>query len=109
MHPTSAARRTRPTLIDRSDGVIPPFPVFQFTIPQYESMLREGILQQPLRLELLNGWIVPKMTHNPRHDSAVFRLQMRLIKLIGEEWLVRVQSSIQMASSLPEPDLVVVP
>jgi len=88
---------------------VPPFPVLKFTVPEFELMIDSGIVANTDRLEFLDGWIVPKMVHNPRHDSAVFRLQMRLIKLIGEEWLVRVQSAIQLSGSLPEPDITVVP
>lgn len=88
-------------------GLVPPLPVVQFSVDQYEAMVQEGILKQPERCELLNGWIIPKMTHNARHDSAVYRLQRRLINMLEEKWLVRIQSSISIAKSLPEPDLVV--
>ena len=37
-----------------------------------ESRLGEcGILTEEDRVELLEGWIVPKMNHNPIHDGTI--------------------------------------
>jgi Uma2 family endonuclease len=101
----SSARRN--TASQSRDAIVPPVPVIRFSVDDYELMIREGILAEPERLELLDGWIVPKVTHNPRHDSAVFRLHRRLLRLLSDDWIVRVQSSISITLSLPEPDLVV--
>jgi Uma2 family endonuclease len=83
--------------------------LFRFSVDEYEGLIRERLVRQPERLELLDGWIVVKMTHNPRHDSAVYRLQRRLTRLLAEEWIIRIQSSISLPKSVPEPDVVVVP
>jgi Uma2 family endonuclease len=72
-------------------------------------MIRDGTLAESDRLELLDGWIVEKMPHNAPHDSAVSRLQRRLTRLLGDDWLVRVQSSMTLDTSVPEPDVAVVP
>ena len=53
-------------------------------------MIRDGTIDgKPL--ELFDGWIVEKMPKNAPHDSAIFRLQRRLTKLLGDEFLVRIQ------------------
>jgi Uma2 family endonuclease len=60
-------------------------------------------------VELLDGWILDKMPHNPPHDGAVTRLDRRLNRLLGDDWLVRCQCAVTLPRSEPEPDVVVVP
>lgn len=43
----------------------PPFPVRRFTVGEYHRMGELGLLSEADRVELLEGWIVPKMIHNP--------------------------------------------
>jgi Uma2 family endonuclease len=81
----------------------------RFTVAEYDRMIRDGTLAESDRLELLDGWIVEKMPHNAPHDSAVFRLRRRLTRLLGDDWLVRVQSSVELDASVPEPDIAIVP
>jgi Uma2 family endonuclease len=81
----------------------------QFTVDEYDQFIREGSLAESLRVELLDGWIVEKMPHNAPHDSSVTRLQRRLMRLLGDDWIVRAQSSARLDTSVPEPDVAVVP
>ena len=46
--------------ISRED-VVPPVPVLRFSVQQYHEMGRAGILSPDDRVELLEGWLVPKM------------------------------------------------
>ena len=48
------------------------------------------------------------MPKNAPHDSAIFRLQRRLTKLLGDEFLVRIQSTVELDLSMPDPDLAIV-
>ena len=89
------------------EPAIPPLPVQRFTVDEYFQIIRAGILPQDRRYELLEGWIVPKMSRNPPHDSALFRLHRRLLLLLGEEWVARAQSAARMTESVPEPDIAV--
>jgi hypothetical protein len=59
------------------------------------------------RCELLEGLVVEKVTHNPPHDAAISLIQNQLIRRLPSQWLLRVQSSIALEDSQPEPDLVV--
>jgi Uma2 family endonuclease len=84
------------------------FRLKRFTVAEYERLIADGTLDgEPV--ELLDGWIVEKMPHNAPHDSAIFRLQRRLMRLLGDDVLVRAQSSATLDISVPEPDLSVVP
>lgn len=93
---------------DDRDLEIPPFPVRRWSVEQYELFTRLGILDEDDHLELLDGWIVSKMTKNPRHDATLDVINQRLSRLIPDGWFVRVQNVFVSPDSAPEPDLVVV-
>ncbi|HEY7310167.1 MAG TPA: Uma2 family endonuclease [Gemmataceae bacterium] len=86
---------------------VPLKPVYRFTVEQYHRMIDQGIFTENDRVELLEGWIRPKMTHNPPHDCSVLLGQTELLARLSPDWIVRVQSSITTRDSEPEPDLVV--
>jgi len=71
-------------------------------------MIEAGVLTENDRVELLEGTIVPKMPHNPPHDTAVDLAQTTIAALLPAGWRVRVQSAITLADSEPEPDVAVV-
>src|SRR5438552_2158980 len=82
--------------------------LYRFTVKQYQRMIEIGILTEDDRVELLEGCIVDKMPHNPPHDGTINRINRRLIPILPDGWLLRVQSAITLARSEPEPDLVIV-
>jgi Uma2 family endonuclease len=86
----------------------PPLPVMRFSVEQYHRMIREGYFDEEDRFELLEGWIVPKMTRKPPHDVAIGLAQDALQGLVPEGWHIRGQSALTTAESEPEPDLAVV-
>lgn len=71
-------------------------------------MIETGVLTENDRVELLDGQIVAKMTHNPPHDAAVDLTQSEVAAVLPSGWRVRVQSAITLARSEPEPDVAVV-
>jgi len=71
-------------------------------------MIEAGILGEDDPVELLEGWLVATMVHNPNHDSTVAAAQEALQKRVSQNWHIRVQSAITTQDSEPEPDLVVV-
>ena len=81
---------------------------YRFTVSQYHRMIERGILKENDRVELLEGVIVPKMTHNPRHDVCVDLTQNAVAEVLPKDWRIRVQSAITTADSEPEPDVAVV-
>ena len=46
----------------------------KFTPAEYHRLVELGILLPDERVELLDGYVVKKMPHNPPHDSVVQRL-----------------------------------
>ena len=49
----------------------PPRSVHRFTIEEYERLTRIGFFNPGDRSELIDGWLVDKMAHNPQHAATV--------------------------------------
>lgn len=80
----------------------------RFTVDEYHLLAEWGLFAEDERFELLDGWIVKKMTRHPPHHYVI----CRLIELFGETlpngYFCRSQAPIRLAASEPEPDLAVV-
>jgi hypothetical protein len=80
-----------------------PFPVWRFTVEEYHRLAESGVLEEDHAVELLEGWIVPKMIHNPPHDAAVELAQAAVSARLPQGWRPRIQSAITTSDSEPEP------
>jgi Uma2 family endonuclease len=88
---------------------MPPEPVRRFSVKEYHRMIDSGILTDEDRVELLEGWIVPKMPRNPPHDGMITLIHNRVLApLLPQGWFCRGQSAVTTADSEPEPDLAVI-
>ncbi len=58
-------------------------------------------------LELLDGYLVHKMSKNPPHEGCIDLASDLLITHKPPGWMVRVQEAVVLTTSEPEPDLVV--
>jgi len=91
--------------------VVPPAPqlsLWRLSVDQYHEMVRQGILTEDDDVELLDGLLVAKMTKNTAHHVAKLLVQSALAKVIPEGWYVDSQDAITLATSEPEPDVMVV-
>lgn len=78
------------------------------SVDEFERMIGSGVYADSPRLELVNGEIIEMSPIGERHASKVDRLTRRLITLLGEDAIVRVQGPIRLDDfSRPEPDLAV--
>jgi Uma2 family endonuclease len=66
------------------------------------------VLTDQDHVELLEGWIVPQMMHNPLHDATIELLDDGLRPRLPAPWRIRIQSAITTIDSEPEPDLAIV-
>ena len=81
----------------------------RFTVDEYHRMIDAGAFDVDERpVELLEGWIVYQMGHNPPHDVVVKLVATLLDRVLPSGWHTRVQSSITTADSEPLPDIAVV-
>jgi Uma2 family endonuclease len=79
----------------------------RFSVDEYHRLIETGVLVEGEPLELLEGWIVYKMTRNPPHDVALGLAGDAIDGRLPAGWHVREQSAITTADSEPEPDLAI--
>jgi Uma2 family endonuclease len=85
-----------------------PETVRRFTVEQYHRLIEAGAFDDGSPVELLEGWIVNQMGHNPPHDVVVKLVASMLDNALPDRWHTRVQSAITTADSEPLPDVAVV-
>jgi Uma2 family endonuclease len=83
-------------------------PIWRMSVQNYHKLLDAGIVTEDEPLELLRGWLVPKMKKSPLHVYVASQLDDCLRSLLPEGWWIDRQHPITMADSEPEPDLAVV-
>jgi len=77
-----------------------------YTLEEYERMIDEGVFHEDERIELIRGEIVEMTPIGFDHNMCVAKLNRLFNRLVGDEALVWVQSSIGVGGdSRPEPDL----
>jgi Uma2 family endonuclease len=86
---------------------IPPVPVSRLTVDHYVAMFRAGIVTEDDRIELLDGWLVPKATKTPPHCAAAGLVGNWLCKTAPAGWCGFMSASLRLATSMPDPDVVV--
>lgn len=81
-----------------------------FTLDEYHQLIRNGTLVDGEPVELLEGWMVYKMSHGTPHDSIMDALEGLLLALLPAAWFARCQRAITLPAdaSEPEPDYAVV-
>lgn len=87
---------------------IPDVPIYRLSVAQYHAMAEAGIVTEDDRVELLQGWLVAKMSKNPPHVLASTLIRQALEALLPSGWYVAAQDPITLSDSVPEPDLFVV-
>src|SRR5260221_3114997 len=89
------------------ESIVPPIEVKRWTLEKYHELIASGVFDEDDRVELIEGWIVPKMPHSPEHDLTIEDLEEQLAPVLPKEWKIRIQSalSIPTVESEPEPDL----
>lgn len=85
-----------------------PGPIRRFSVQEYHRLVEAGVLDCDDRVELLEGWIVAKMTRKPPHDAVLAQMAELLRPLVPATHHIRIQSAITTADSEPEPDIAVV-
>jgi Uma2 family endonuclease len=81
--------------------------LWRCSVEQYHEMVHTGILDENDRVELLDGWLVQKMTENPAHTSATEGTYDSLVRVVPSGWYVRAAHPVTLPGSEPEPDLAV--
>jgi Uma2 family endonuclease len=80
----------------------------RFSVTEYHRLIEMGILTEDDNLELLEGYLVHKMTRNPLHDAAIQKGSRMWFRVLPPGWDLRVQSALTLTDSEPEPDFAIV-
>jgi Uma2 family endonuclease len=89
------------------DPAIPTEPIYRLSVAQYHAMAKHGILDDDAPVELLEGWLVQKMTKHRPHSIVTRRVRQALERLLPAGWYVDSQEPITTVESEPEPDVLV--
>ncbi len=82
--------------------------IWRLSVEQYHEMARAGILTEDDPVELLEGWLVYKMTKKPPHTISTTLTRQSLERIVPAGWFVNSQEPITLEDSEPEPDVVIV-
>ncbi len=93
-----------------SDRCWIPSSLYRLTLEQYEAMVDAGIFTGRVKVHLINGFLVAKMTQNTPHATADELCGDLLNRVIPAGWSVRAAKPVRLPteSSEPEPDRCVV-
>jgi Uma2 family endonuclease len=83
-------------------------PLMRISCERYHAMIACGSLTPEDRIELIDGYLVTKMSIGPNHSAVLTRLQNLLVRRVGERAIVRSQNPVTIHEySEPEPDIAV--
>ena len=92
---------TEPTFLNEAS-------MAKFSTARYDRMIETGLLTPDDNVELLENYVVLKMSKNPAHDGMSLRTRKRLTRALPPGWDIREQGTLALADSRPEPDFAVV-
>jgi Uma2 family endonuclease len=99
--PTKTKVRTPPSRLAAAE-------VYRLTVDEYERLAEAAILADD-RIELIDGYLVRKMTVNPPHAFAVDVSRAHLTPLLPAGWFIREEKPVRIPQfDEPEPDLSVI-
>jgi Uma2 family endonuclease len=82
--------------------------LYRMSVDEYERLADANLLKDR-RVELINGWLVRKMTTKPPHVVAVDASRERIAPLLPPGWWLREEKPVRIPDfDEPEPDLSVV-
>jgi Uma2 family endonuclease len=82
--------------------------LYRMTVEEYERLADAGVLKDR-RVELINGWLVKKMTTKPSHVIAVDATREAIAGLLPPGWWLREEKPVRIPDfDEPEPDISVV-
>jgi Uma2 family endonuclease len=81
--------------------------IAKFSVARYQRMIESGIFTPDDKVELLENYVVLKMPRNPPHDGTIQRITKRLTRYVPAGWDLRVQLTLELRDSQPEPDLAI--
>lgn len=82
--------------------------LWRVSVEQYHAMIESGALDEDAQIELLEGWLVEKMSKSPAHTLSTNLVLNYLREIVPSDWMIRSQEPITLSDSEPEPDVCVI-
>ena len=79
----------------------------KFTVDEYHEVIKAKILTEDDPVELLEGYLVLKMSRSLAHDYAIRAPTKELGRLIPDEYKLNSQCAATFDTSEPEPDFTI--
>jgi Uma2 family endonuclease len=84
-------------------------PLHRITVDEYERIIASGSLEDPGRVELIDGYMVDKMGKNPEHSYATKEVIKALDHRLPAGWTWRQEQPVRIpAYDEPEPDIAII-
>jgi Uma2 family endonuclease len=84
-------------------------PLHRITVDEYERIVRSGALENPGRIELIDGYMVDKMAKSPGHSYSTIEAHQALAGRLPAGWSARMEQPVRIpAYDEPEPDISIV-
>ncbi|MBM3995155.1 MAG: Uma2 family endonuclease [Planctomycetes bacterium] len=80
----------------------------RFSVPEYHKLIEIGVLTEDDNLELLEGYLVHKMSRNLPHDGTIQANEHFVTNSLPTGWCLRTQCAVTLPDSEPEPDIAIV-
>lgn len=87
---------------------MPTEPVRRFTVAEYHRLIEIGFFGEDESYELIEGWLVRKMTKERLHEYALEYLSNLISQALPPTWRCRCQLAVTLPDSEPEPDVAIV-
>ena len=103
----STATATRPTASSPAPVASPP--LHRITVDEYEKIIASGALEDPSRVELIDGSMVNKIGKKAEHSYATMQTTKALAARLPGGWSSRQEQPVRIPDyDEPEPDVSIV-
>jgi Uma2 family endonuclease len=86
-----------------------PFTPLRITVDEYERIIASGSLNEPEKVELIDGYMVRKMAKSPEHSFSTKEVLKALERRLPPGWTSRKEEPVRIpAYDEPEPDIAIV-
>jgi Uma2 family endonuclease len=86
-----------------------PFTPRRITVDEYERIIASGSLNEPKRVELIDGYMVTKMAESAEHGLSIKEVLKGVERCLPPGWTWRKEEPVQIPTyDEPEPDVTIV-
>jgi Uma2 family endonuclease len=97
------------TVTSSAQPAMSPPPLRWITVDEYERIIAAGALEDPNRVELIDGYMVTKMGKNPEHRWTTKEVLKALDRQLPRGWTSQKEEPVRIpAYDEPEPDIAII-